>query len=127
MRVQAIQQMQKSLDQMNIRVHHALSDIDGKTGTAIIKAIVEGERNPARLAKLRNVRCKKSEKVDVPWLSVQHRLIQVNVCRHTHCVALVRSNLTICLTKQPPTTVRTDIASFKIRLYFSPSEPSKFK
>ena len=62
MRTQAIQQMQKSLDQMNIRVHHAVSDIDGETGTKIIKAIVEGERNPAKLAALRDYRCKKSEK-----------------------------------------------------------------
>lgn len=62
MRIQAIQQMQKSLDQMNIRIHHAVSDIDGKTGTAIVKAIVEGERNPFKLAELRDVRCKKSEK-----------------------------------------------------------------
>jgi transposase len=62
MRTQAIQQMQKSLDQMNIRVHHAVSDIDGKTGTAIIKAIVEGERDPIELAKLRDRRCKKNEK-----------------------------------------------------------------
>jgi len=62
MRTQAIQQMQKSLDQMNICVHHAVSDIDGKTGTAIVKAIVEGERNPAKLAELRDVRCKKSKK-----------------------------------------------------------------
>jgi transposase len=54
--------MQKSLDQMNIRVHHAVSDIDGKTGTEIIKAIVNGERNPANLAKLRDKRCKKTEK-----------------------------------------------------------------
>jgi transposase len=61
MRTQAIQQMQKSLDQMNIRVHHAVSDIDGKTGTAIIRAIVEGERNPVKLASLRDRRCKKSE------------------------------------------------------------------
>jgi transposase len=61
MRTQAIQQMQKSLDQMNIRVHHAVSDIDGKTGTAIIKAIVEGERNPVKLARLRDRRCKQSE------------------------------------------------------------------
>ena len=62
MRTQAVQQMQKSLDQMNIRVHHAVSDIDGKTGTAIIQAIVEGERTPAKLAALRDKRCKKSEK-----------------------------------------------------------------
>jgi len=62
MRTQTIQQMQKSLDQMNIRVHHAVSDIDGKTGTAIVKAIVEGERDPVKLAALRDGRCKKSEK-----------------------------------------------------------------
>jgi transposase len=62
MRTQAIQQMQKSLDQMNIRVHHAVSDIDGKTGTEIVRAIVQGERNPVELAKLRDKRCKKSEK-----------------------------------------------------------------
>jgi transposase len=61
MRTQAIQQMQKSLDQMNIRVHHAVSDIDGKTGTAIIQAIVDGERDSAKLAALRDSRCKKSE------------------------------------------------------------------
>jgi len=69
MRTQAIQQMQKSLDQMNIRVHHAVSDIDGKTGTAIVKAIVEGERNPANLAKLRDKRCKKSEKEIADYLT----------------------------------------------------------
>ena len=62
MRTQAIQQMQKSLDQMNIRVHHAVADIDGKTGTQIIKAIVDGERDPIRLASLRDRRCKKSER-----------------------------------------------------------------
>ena len=62
MRTQSIQQMQKSLDQMNIRVHHAVSDIDGKTGTAIIKAIIDGERDPVKLAKLRDKRCKQSER-----------------------------------------------------------------
>jgi transposase len=62
MRAQLIQQMQKCLDQMNIRVHHAVSDLDGKTGIAIIKAIVEGERDPLRLASLRDKRCKKSVK-----------------------------------------------------------------
>lgn len=61
MRVQCLQQMQKSLDQMNVRVHHAVSDIDGKTGMAIIGAIVGGQRDPAELAKLRDRRCEKSE------------------------------------------------------------------
>jgi transposase len=61
MRVQCLHQMQKSLDQMNVRVHHAVSDIDGKTGMAIIGAIVGGRRDPAVLAKLRDRRCEKSE------------------------------------------------------------------
>ena len=61
MRAQCIQQMQKSCDQMNIRIHHAVSDIDGKTGMDIIGAIAGGQRDPSELAKLRDRRCKKSE------------------------------------------------------------------
>ena len=61
MRAQCILQMQKSCDQMNIRIHHAVSDIDGKTGMDIIGAIVGGERNPVTLAGFRDRRCKKTE------------------------------------------------------------------
>ena len=61
MRTQAIQAAQKSLDQMNIRLHHAVSDIDGVTGMRILGAIVDGERNPRTLAKLRDKRCRNSE------------------------------------------------------------------
>ncbi len=61
-RTQCIQQMQKSLDQMNVRIHHAVSDIDGKTGMAIVGAIVAGQRDPTSLAALRAPRCRKSEK-----------------------------------------------------------------
>lgn len=43
-------------------VHHAVSDISGVTGMAIIRAIVEGERDPRKLAKLRDKRCSKSVK-----------------------------------------------------------------
>ena len=62
MRTKVIKQMQKSLDQMNICIHKAVSDIDGWTGKAIIKAIIKGERNPHILASLRDKRCKKSIK-----------------------------------------------------------------
>ena len=41
-----ILRMQKSLEQMNIKVHTVISDIVGKTGTAIIEAIISGERKP---------------------------------------------------------------------------------
>ena len=61
MRSQSILSIQKALDQMNIRLHHAVSDIDGVTGMKILGAIVAGERDPRRLAALRDRRCKKSE------------------------------------------------------------------
>lgn len=59
-RTKALQWMQKALDQMNVQVHRAVSDLNGKTGMAIVRAIVAGERDPHRLATLRDGRCKKS-------------------------------------------------------------------
>ena len=56
-----LRRIQKELDQMNIRVHRAVSDITGKTGMSILEAIVAGERNPTELAKFRDKRCKKNE------------------------------------------------------------------
>jgi len=56
-----LRRMQKSLDQMNVRVHRAVSNLDGATGMAILRAIVQGERDPHRLASLRHPRCQKSE------------------------------------------------------------------
>lgn len=56
-----LRRMQKSLDQMNVRVHRAVSDLDGVTGMAIVRAIVAGERDPGKLAQLRDRRCRRSE------------------------------------------------------------------
>lgn len=64
-----VRRMQKSLDQMNVRVHRAVSDIDGVTGMAILRAIVGGERDGRKLAKLRDPRCRKSEKEIAEQLS----------------------------------------------------------
>ena len=46
---------------MNVQVHHAVTDITGKTWMRIVRAIVDGERDPLKLAALRDRRCKKSE------------------------------------------------------------------
>jgi hypothetical protein len=64
-----VRRMQKSLDQMNVRVHRAVSDIDGVTGMAILRAIAGGERNARNLAKLRDARCRKSEEEIAEQLS----------------------------------------------------------
>lgn len=53
-----IQHMQKALEQMNVKLTEAVSDVTGKTGMSIIEAILGGERDPARLAALRDPRCK---------------------------------------------------------------------
>lgn len=56
-----VHHMQKTLQQSNIRLDKAVSDITGKTGMAIIEAILTGEKNPFELAKLRDRRIKASE------------------------------------------------------------------
>jgi transposase len=56
-----IQRMQKALTQMNIQLANVLSDISGATGQAIIKAILAGERDPHKLAALRDYRVKANE------------------------------------------------------------------
>ena len=53
-----IQHMQKALNQMNIQLHHVVSDLTGVTGMTIIRAILAGERDPQVLAKHRDRRCK---------------------------------------------------------------------
>jgi transposase len=56
-----VQHMQKALVQMNVRLQHVLSDLSGTSGLAIIDAVLAGERDPARLAKLRDPWVKASE------------------------------------------------------------------
>src|SRR3974390_3021584 len=57
----AISRIQKALTQMNIQLANVLSDVAGMTGQAIIKAILAGERDPHKLAALRDFRVKASE------------------------------------------------------------------
>jgi transposase len=52
MGAQHVRHMQKALDQMNLQIHHVLSDITGVSGQRILNAILEGDRDPVRLAQL---------------------------------------------------------------------------
>lgn len=58
-----IQHMQKALSQMNLQLANVISDLSGWTGQAIIQAILDGERNPHKLAELRDPRVKASAEV----------------------------------------------------------------
>jgi transposase len=55
-----VQHMQKALMQMNLQLHHVVTDITGVTGMRILREIVAGETDPDTLAAHRDVRCKAS-------------------------------------------------------------------
>src|ERR1035437_5376112 len=42
------QRIQKALDQMNLQLHHVISDITGVSGVTILDAILDGERDPLK-------------------------------------------------------------------------------
>jgi transposase len=56
----SVQHMQKALTKMNIQLANAISDISGTTGQAIIGAILNGERDPYKLAQLTDPRIQAS-------------------------------------------------------------------
>jgi transposase len=56
-----IAHMQKALTQMNVQLDNVVSDLMGQTGSAILRSIVAGERDPQQLAKLRDGRLRADE------------------------------------------------------------------
>ena len=56
-----IQRMQKVLTEMNVQLANVLSEVSGMTGQAIVKAILKGERDPYKLAELRDWRVKATQ------------------------------------------------------------------
>jgi transposase len=55
-----IQQMQKALTQMNLKLHQVISDLSGQTGMRIVRAILQGERDRLKLAALKDPHIKSS-------------------------------------------------------------------
>ena len=68
-----LQHMQKALDQMNLQIHHVISDLAGTTGLAIVDAILAGERDLAKLAQLRDWRIRASEETIMKSLVGDYR------------------------------------------------------
>lgn len=68
-----VQHMQKSLTQMNLQIHNVISDICGVTGLSIIDAILAGERNPDKLAELKDRRIKADKQTIAKSLTGDYR------------------------------------------------------
>src|SRR5205807_780275 len=84
MTVEHIQHLQKSLDQMNLHLHHVISDVTGVTGIRIIRAIVAGDRDPRTLAQYRDYRIKSSEDTIAKALEGDYRAEHVFILTHSH-------------------------------------------
>jgi transposase len=78
-----LQHMQKALDQMNLQIHHVISDLAGITGLAIVDAILSGERDTHKLALLRDWRIKASEETIMKSLVGDYREEHLYVLRQS--------------------------------------------
>lgn len=65
---------QKALQQMNVQLHHVLSDITGSSGQAILRAILAGQRDTQTLAELVDCRVRASQKKIAQALSGDWRV-----------------------------------------------------
>lgn len=88
MAAEHIQQMQKALSQMNLQLHHVLSDITGVSGIAILDAILAGERDPMRLASLCNRRVRSPRETVAKSLEGDYRSEHLFALRQ--CLAAYR-------------------------------------
>lgn len=82
--------LQKSLDQMNLKIHYVLSDVMGVSGLAILDAIVAGERDPEQLAKLRNKLVRASEPEVIQALEGDYRPEHVFIL--AQCLRMFRAH-----------------------------------
>lgn len=65
----SVRRMQKSLELMNIKLHIVISDLLGKTGMLMVKAILAGERDPYKLLVYKDSRIKASDELIVKALT----------------------------------------------------------
>jgi len=68
-----VQHMNKALQQMNVKLSSVISDLTGRTGQDIIRAILRGEHDPHHLSQYRNVRCHRSEEEIAKALTGNYR------------------------------------------------------
>ncbi len=68
-----VNRMQKALNEMNIQLHHVITNITGVTGMKIIKAIVDGERDAQKLAEFRDTRIRSNSQTIIKALEGDYR------------------------------------------------------
>ena len=110
-----IQRMQKALTEMNLKLHTVLTNLTGHTGLRMgVGGILDGERDPARLAAHRDQRCHASHAEIVAALTGNYRAehpfaLRQNFAAYefllqqiTECDAAIDKQLTELAAQQPP-------------------------
>jgi len=108
--------MQKSLRLMNIRLDIAISDITGKSGMAIIQAIINGERSGDNLANLADPRIKKTKQEVARAMQGQWDdglLFELQDCfelygNYQNRIALCDKQMELCLQRFSPRNTQQD-------------------
>jgi transposase len=110
-----IQRMQKVLTQMNVQLANVISDLSGRTGQAIVRAIVAGERDPVKLAAFRDPRIRASHQaiaksLEGTWrpellfvLKQEVDMYDAYVLQLTECDRELEAHLQRFAAKVPPT------------------------
>ncbi len=110
-----IQRMQKVLTQMNVQLANVISDLSGRTGQTIVRAILDGERDPEKLAALRDARIRASHQeitksLEGTWrpellfvLKQEVDMYDTYVLRLTECDRELEAHLQRFAAKLPPT------------------------
>jgi len=115
-----IAHIQKALTQMNIQLDNVISDVMGKTGQLILRSIVKGERDPQKLANLRDKRIKADEATVARSLHgnwrEEHLFALTQALNHydfltsqiKECDEQIRQAMDAlpCLSEQPPAPVK---------------------
>jgi len=79
-----VQHMQKALTLMNLQLHHVISDITGVTGMRILEAILHGERDPHRLAEMKDRRIKNDTQTIARALEGHYRQEHLLALKHSY-------------------------------------------
>jgi len=81
-----VSHLHKALTQMNVQLHHVISDLTGVTGQAILTALLAGERDPQKLAALKDHRIKASRDVIAKSLCGDWRPEHLFTLEQTHAL-----------------------------------------
>lgn len=92
-----LNRIQKALSQMNIQLANVISNIAGVTGMKILRAIIEGERDPQKLAAFRDRRIKSDQETIARSLRGNWRMEHLHaLAQEVECYDFLEQQITAC-------------------------------